>query len=184
MSKGIRAIVLLSMVVATAPLLAQPNDGDLITADTLSLTSAVEAAPALALDRPDLFVATGGSLFIHGLPAAVLVNGRRLNIGGDSGLGVAPLERIPLAFLSAVRVHPDGSRPTLATDAPGGVVDLQLRSFTGGGEAGVFYGGSGGKYGREVFQSYIVGGVGNDKFQISAGAAYENVSGHGVSFSR
>jgi hypothetical protein len=184
MNKGILSVVLLGFLAASAPLFAQPDDSDFIPADALRLTGAVDTAPALALNRPDLFSVANGSLLIHDLPATVLLDGRRLNIGGDSGLGVAPLERIPLAFLSAVRVHADGSEPMLATDAPGGVVDLQLRSFASGGEVGVFYGKSGGKYGREDFQSYIVGGVGSDKFQISAGAAYEHSSGRGVSFSR
>ena len=46
------------------------------------------------------------------------------------------------------------------------------RVYTSG-EVGVAYGKSTGKYGGEVLQSYITGTVGNDKFQITAGAAYE-----------
>jgi len=53
------------------------------------------------------------------------------------------------------------------------------RAGTAGGEFGVFYGKSDGKYGTDLFQSYIIGGVGNDKFNISAGAMYEESSGHG-----
>ena len=60
---------------------------------------------------------------------------------------------------------------------PGGVVDLQLnRNYYAGGEFGVFYGKSNGKYGTEVFQSYIIGTVGNDKFSITAGILHQETT--------
>jgi hypothetical protein len=46
------------------------------------------------------------------------------------------------------------------------------------GEMGFLYGRSSGKYGVSTEQGYIMGEVGNDKFHISAGASYENLSGH------
>ena len=178
-------LVLLGLLAAGSTLRAQQNALDSIAADSLRQRGEVDTAPALALERPDLFRNVDGTLLIHDLPVTVLLDGRRLNIGGNSGhFGVASLDRIPLAFLSAVRVQPVSASPLAASDAPGGVVDLQLRRFTSGGEAGVFYGGSGGKYGREDFQAYILGGVGNEKLQISAGAAYQNSTGHGVFFNR
>jgi hypothetical protein len=45
------------------------------------------------------------------------------------------------------------------------------------GEVGFLYGRSSGKYGVTSEQGYIMGEVGNDKFHISAGASYENLSG-------
>jgi len=45
------------------------------------------------------------------------------------------------------------------------------------GEVGFLYGRSTGKFGREVEAGYILGEVGNDKFQINVGASYENSSG-------
>jgi hypothetical protein len=42
------------------------------------------------------------------------------------------------------------------------------------GEVGFLYGRSTGKFGREVEQGYIIGEVGDDKFHITVGAAYEN----------
>jgi hypothetical protein len=45
------------------------------------------------------------------------------------------------------------------------------------GEVGFLYGRSSGKYGVSSEQGYIMGEVGNDKFHISAGASYENLSG-------
>ena len=46
-----------------------------------------------------------------------------------------------------------------------------------GGEIGFLYGKSDGKYGREDFQSYIIGTVGNDKFSITAGYLHQESSG-------
>ena len=46
-----------------------------------------------------------------------------------------------------------------------------------GGEIGFLYGKSSGKYGREDFQSYIIGTVGTDKFSITAGVLHQESSG-------
>ena len=48
-----------------------------------------------------------------------------------------------------------------------------------GGEVGFLYGKSTGKYGREVFETYIIGTVGNDKFSITAGYLHQEISGRG-----
>jgi hypothetical protein len=45
------------------------------------------------------------------------------------------------------------------------------------GEVGFLYGKSTGKYGREDFQTYIIGTVGNDKFSITAGYLHQESSG-------
>jgi hypothetical protein len=45
------------------------------------------------------------------------------------------------------------------------------------GEMGFLYGKSSGKYGREDFQSYIFGTVGNEKFSITAGYIHQESSG-------
>ena len=45
-----------------------------------------------------------------------------------------------------------------------------------GGEVGVLYGRWTGKGGGDLMESYVLGTVGNDKFQITAGAAYEESS--------
>ena len=46
-----------------------------------------------------------------------------------------------------------------------------------GGEVGFLYGRSDGKYGREDFQTYIIGTVGNEKFSITAGYLHQESSG-------
>jgi hypothetical protein len=46
-----------------------------------------------------------------------------------------------------------------------------------GGEVGFLYGKSSGKYGREDFQTYIIGTVGTEKFSITAGYLHQESSG-------
>ncbi len=65
-------------------------------------------------------------------------------------------------------------------------VELQRSNFFthAGGEVGVSYGRSLGKSGGSAEQGYIIGEVGNDKLQITAGASYENTSGRFSRFGR
>jgi len=44
-------------------------------------------------------------------------------------------------------------------------------------EVGFMYGHSSGKFGGDEFGTYIDGTVGNDKFQINAGASYQEWNG-------
>lgn len=159
------------------PLLAEQQtnpfwqiEDETITLEQLRQTGALDTAAALTLSRPDIFSTMNGSILIHGLPALTLLDGRRFL--GSSALGTTFL---PVAFLEAVEVRKVGTSPVHGTDSPGGVVNLRLNRDYSGGEVGVFYGS--GKN-REDFQTYIRGGVGNEKFQITAGAAYQESSGH------
>ncbi len=168
--------VLLALLGLGTPLYAQ-SPVDVFTADQLRLTGEVSTAPALAFYRPDILSIVDGALLIHSLPVLTLLDGRRFPLSGDlTARGLNPLQTVPVAFLSAVRVDKNVS-PAYGSGGPGGVVNLELNRSYSGGEAGVFYGASGGKYGREDFQSYIRGGVGNGSFQISGGAAYSQSSG-------
>ncbi len=149
-----------------------------MTVDGLRSTGGENVDPALALYRPNLFSTTSGSVLIHNLPALVLLDGRPFADTSYLGaMGVAPLDLFPLAYLTAVQVQKVNAIPVLETEGPGGVINLRLNRNYSGGEAGIFYGTSTGKYGRDEFQSYIVGGVGNDKFHITVGAAYQESSG-------
>ncbi len=149
-----------------------------VTVEELRTTGAADLDPALALYRPNLFSTLDGSVLIHNLPALVLLDGRPFaSMSHLQAMGMSPLDLFPLAFLTAVDVQKVNTSPVVASDATGGVVDLRLNRNYSGGEAGIFFGKSTGKYGREDFQSYIVGGVGNDKFHITVGAAYQESSG-------
>jgi hypothetical protein len=52
------------------------------------------------------------------------------------------------------------------------------------GEMGFLYGKSTGKYGREDFETYVIGTVGNDKFSITAGYYHQELSGQGPRWRR
>jgi outer membrane receptor protein involved in Fe transport len=162
------------------PLAAQQSDFETISVEQLRKTGTLDAAAAVTLDRPDLFNTVDSVLLLHSLPVTTLLDGRRFPISGETGHG---FDLFPIAFLSAVDVHKDVS-PVLATDAPGGAINLRLNRFSSGGELGVFYGKSDGKYGSDLFQTYIIGGVGNDKFNITAGAMYEESNGHELRLQR
>lgn len=177
-----RAIpAVLGLLSLCLPLLAQTDpfglaEPEVITLKQLRQTSGLDAAAALTLSRPDLFSIGNGSLLIHGLPALTLLDGRRLLGSTALGrMGMTPLDVVPVAFLQAVEVRPVDTSPVHGTDSPGGVVNMRVDRTYSGGEVGVFYGS--GKD-REDFQTYIRGGVGNEKFQITAGAAYQESSGH------
>jgi outer membrane receptor protein involved in Fe transport len=172
--------VVLGLLSLSLPLAAQAADDEVIWLEQLRDTGALDVASALTLSRPDVFSTNDGSIFIHGLSALTLLDGRRFPISNAmTRMGLTPLDLFPVAFLSAVEVQKAPASPIYGSDATGGVVNLRLKEqIYAGGEIGFFYGRSGGKYDREDIQSYIIGGVGNEKFNITVGAAYQESSGH------
>lgn len=168
---------------AQQPTRPEQTDDGTITLEQLQRTGAVDTASALTLYRPDTFSRSDNSVLIHGFPTLTLLDGRRFLISGPLGR-LAPLDLFPVAFLNAVEVQKFHASPMYGTDSPGGALNLRLNRDFSGGEMGVFYGKSSGEFGREDKQAYILGGVGNDKFQITAGAVYEESSGHIPSRSR
>ncbi|MDQ6862158.1 MAG: hypothetical protein M3032_13515 [Verrucomicrobiota bacterium] len=151
-----------------------------ISAGELRQTGEIDVSSALALDRSDLFSTVDGSLLLHTLPALTLLDGRRFPISGDlARMGVAPVDLFPLTFLHAVKVTSGTKSIEAGSDAVGGTVDLRLKRFETGGEVGVFYGKSSGRYGREDFETYLVGGIATDKVQITAGASYRETTSRG-----
>ena len=169
-------VVLLSLCLVVA---AQPNPletiyEETVTSDELSLTGEVEAGRALLRSRPDLFATMDGGLLLHGLPTLTLLDGRRFLGSSDLGrMGMTPVDMFPVAFLRAVEVEKAGPSLRHGADTVGGVVNLSMKRFNYGGEIGFSYGSStGGKYGREDFSSHIIGGIGNDRFNVTAGVFY------------
>ena len=89
-----------------------------------------------------------------------------------------PVDLFPLALLQAEEPQKRNVSQIYHTNSSAGMSNfLRLDPAYSSGEIGAYYGRSGGKYGSEVMGSYIVGTVGNDKFQITAGASYEEWSG-------
>jgi len=90
-------------------------------------------------------------------------------------MGRTSLDVAPLAYLSPVPRRSAETAPIDAKDAPGEILDLRDRLYTWG-EVGFLYGTSTGKHGGDVLAGYIVSGIGNDKFQLTVGASYEESS--------
>jgi hypothetical protein len=78
--------------------------------------------------------------------------------------------------LDGKNLGPDGK------DSPDEMMSSSSNQIYYGGEVGVLYGQWSGKGGGDILQTYILGTVGNDKFQITAGASYEESSGRGLRF--
>jgi hypothetical protein len=154
------------------PIVAQQT-GPLEQTETVTLEQ-------LSFYRPEIFSSVDSSVLIHDLPMLTFLDGRLPVSSALSRMGNTSLGVFPIAFVSAAETHKANASP--ATSAPGTgspheVTTLQLNPEYWGGEVGAFYGRSSGKFGREDFGSYIVGGVGNDKFQITVGASYEESNG-------
>jgi hypothetical protein len=62
-------------------------------------------------------------------------------------------------------------------DLPGEMISSPLNQAYYTGEVGFVYGQWSGRGNGDYWQSYVWGQAGNDKFQINAGASFENWSG-------
>jgi hypothetical protein len=110
-------------------------------------------------------------------------------------IGMASLDIFPVAFLApevfgpvpgqkgnSVRDSRSENSRTDGKDSAGEIMESPLERVYYGGEVGVLYGRWSGRGGGDMWETYVVGTVGNDKFQISAGASYDEWNGHGVRF--
>jgi hypothetical protein len=122
--------------------------------------------------------------------------------GALAQIGMAPLGLFPMTYLAPSDVGPMPTRKssaalnsryqTSATDGkelPGEMISSPLNQVYYTGEVGFIYGQWSGKGNGDYWQNYVWGQVGNDHFQINAGASFENWSGsspkiRGSSFSR
>jgi len=175
-------LALLGLLGLALPLTAQTSlprgDVQTITREELEETGEVETGAALTLHRGDIFRGVDSAALIHGLPVLTLLDGRRFPLSTQLGrTSASPVNDLPVAFLRSVEVQPNGGAARYGSDGPGGTVNLRLNRLQTGGEVGVFYGRSSGKYGREDYSAYIMGGIGNDKFNLTVGAAYHESHG-------
>ncbi len=113
----------------------------------------------------------------YGFPSLTLSDGRLFSLSNAYNW----IEATPPDFLPAVSAQMPPRVRTAATsgrDSSNKVVEVQPKFFDYvGGEVGVLYGRSFGKFGRELEQGYILGEMGNDKVHITVGAFYEESSG-------
>ena len=118
----------------------------------------------------------GSALLIHGLPALVLINGRRVaydpaDASNDTSEFV-DLNLIPVAAIERIEVVTGGASAIYGSDAVGGVVNIILRKNYNGWEVNTHYGYSdnNGHYTERI--GSIVGGVSNGKTSVTLSAEY------------
>jgi hypothetical protein len=148
---------------------------------------AMDTGSALTFSQTDIFSTVDSSVLIHDLPLLTLLDGRRFPVSSALGrMGMTPIDLFPIEYFRAAEVQNINVNQTRSgKDFPGALVnDSPLTPTYAGGEVGVLYGRSSGKFGGDVFQTYMQGEVGNDKFQISAGAVYQESSGRVPRFGR
>lgn len=149
------------------------------------LRPSLDASYTMALYRPEIFSTVDSSTLIDRLPVRAFLDGTRFPVSSSMGrMGMAPVDFLSVALLGA-KAHKantsqadakDYSNPKDSSDQ---VMASPLNPLHYGGETGVFYGRSTGKFGSEEFGSYFLGEVGNDKFHFSVGASYEESTGRG-----
>jgi len=168
--------------------------------------SVLNAPLSLSLYRPKISGAADSSLLLHNGSVPLWLDGTQVGNGivnpGYSfasqwvQLGFMSPDLLPPALLSAEqppaqrpsagRVHGSNGKDIGADgkDSPDEMLSSSLNPIYYGGEVGFLYGRWSGKGGGDMWQSYVVGTVGDDKFQITAGASYDewNGNGRGVRF--
>ena len=140
--------------------------------------AAFDPAVTLSLYRTGLIGVAASSALLPDPPVLTRLEGDDLL----AEMGIAPLDPFPIASLdisaeskvSAAPVHRSARNDsgTDGKDSPVEMVNVPWSPIYYGGEMGVFYGRWNGKYGGDVVETYIRGDVGNERFHVSAGAAY------------
>ena len=190
--------VALGLFVALLPAVAQQPHRSISREQTRS--NSVSNVPlSLSLYRPKNSVAPDSSLLLHNGSVPLWMDGAQVNNGGiypgysfvSQWVQMGFSDLFPAALLSAGPrsaqrpsggpVHGSDGKDLGADgkDSPDEMLSSPLNPTYSGGEVGVLYGRWSGKGGGDMWQTYIEGTVGNDKFQITAGASYDEWNGNG-----
>lgn len=149
----------------------------------------------LSLYNPKILGASNGSLLLQNGPVRAWSDGAQLmNESAFVQIGMAPLGLFPVAYLAPADVGPaptrkpgavpDSRSPNFGTDGKdlsGEMFSSPLNQVYCTGEVGFMYGRWSGKGSGDYVGSYVWGQAGNDKFQITAGAAFDEWNGNGRS---
>jgi hypothetical protein len=136
------------------------------------------AASTLSLYRPEILTSVDATALINGLPLLPVLDGR-LPLSTELGrMGMVSTEFLSVAFAAPVNDYKTNVSPRYKAAAPREVTPLRLTpDYYVTGEVSFLYGRSTGRHGGDIWGSYIEGTTGNDKFQISVGASYEEFNG-------
>lgn len=136
-------------------------------------TSALDNPVRLTLSRPEVFGAMHDSSFTDAYLTLALFNGQRVPASSElAWKEMPPLDSLDDEFLSAAELEQASAAPVDGKDSPSEMIRPPLSPIYYSGEVGVFYGRSSGKFEREIMETYFLGQIGNDKFQITVGGAY------------
>jgi len=141
--------------------------------------------------RPNVINASNPILFHNGPVRAWSDGAQLVSESALVQIGMAPLGLFPVAYLAPSDIGPAPIRKpgaasnarsqmvaTDGKDLPGEMISSPLNQVYCTGEVGFVYGQWSGRGNGDYWQNYVWGQAGNDKFQINAGASFENWSGN------
>jgi hypothetical protein len=146
----------------------------------------------LSIYQPRILNGSGSSLLLHNGPLRAWSDGGQLvSESAFVQIGMAPLGLFPVTYLAPSDIGPvpvrkpgasSNSRPENLTadgkDLSVEMISSPLNQVYYTGEVGFIYGQWSGKGSGDYVGSYVWGQVGNDKFQITAGASFDNWNGN------
>lgn len=102
------------------------------------------------------------------------VNNTLTMINSHRAFSFSDINAIPLGFIESIEILKDGASAIYGADAVAGVVNFKMRHAMHGGDVDILYGNTnlGVANDAAVRTGYIVVGVANDCFNVTAGASY------------
>lgn len=147
------------------------------------LARSENALEQLSFYRPEILSTVDGSTLLHDLSIPTLMDGQYLPASSEWGrIAVAPVTNYTTAFVTVAPARRANASPVDGKDFPSETMAVAPSGYYYGGEVGFMYGHATGKFGGDEFSTYILGDVGNDKFQINVGASYDEWNGHNARF--
>jgi hypothetical protein len=151
----------------------------------------LDSVSNLSIYRPNV-VSSSHSILFHNGPVRAWSDGAQLaSETALAQIGMAPLGLFPVTYLAPSDVGPVPiMKPGAASNSRLQMVAIDAKNLTGEmissplnqvyytGEVGFVYGQWSGRGNGDYWQNYVWGQAGNDKFQITAGASFENWSGN------
>ncbi len=119
----------------------------------------------------------GSSVSIRGLPALVLLDGRRISDSAAIAAGGAQFTDVsifPVSLVSRIEVLKDGASALYGSEAVGGVVNVFLKTDFTGIEFGVRYGFTI-ESGVAERRAYTIAGVGNETTHVTVAFQYYEI---------
>jgi iron complex outermembrane receptor protein len=150
-----------------------------VETDTLDvLRKMIPSISGIGSENANIATATnygGAQMFIHGLPALVLVNGQRVATSSAEAVGAnsfVDLNLIPPEAIQSIEVLQDGASAIYGSDALGGVINIILKKNYNGWDIHTHWGETNntGHYNERSFS--LTGGVADANNSITMSAEY------------